>query len=56
MLNEDLASVAEWLNDHKLTLNVVKSKFMIIGNSQRLKALGKFSLQICDAFLDKANL
>ena len=35
MLNEDLASVAEWLNDHKLTLNVAKSKFMIIGSSQR---------------------
>ena len=51
MLNEDLASVAEWLNDHKLTLNVVaKSKFMIIGSSQRLNSLGKFrcSLQICD--------
>ena len=55
MLNEDLASVAEWLNDHKLTLNLAKSKFMIIGSSQRLKALGTFSLQICDEFLDKAD-
>ena len=54
MLNEDLANVAEWLNDHKLTLNVAKSKFMI-GSSQRLKALGPFSLQICDEFLDKAD-
>ena len=25
MLNEDLASVAKWLNDHKFTLNVAKS-------------------------------
>ena len=32
MLNEDLASVAEGLNDHKLTLNVAKSKFMIVGS------------------------
>ena len=55
MLNEDLASVAEWLNDHKLTLNVAKSKFMIIGSSQRLKAPGTFCLQICDEFLDKAD-
>ena len=55
MLNEDLASVAEWLNDHKLTLNVAKSTFMIIGGSKRLKALGTFSLQICDEFLDKAD-
>ena len=32
MLNEDLDSVAEGLNDHKLTLNVAKSKFMIVGS------------------------
>ena len=55
MLNEDLASVAEWLNDHKLTLDVAKSKFMIIGSSQRLKSFGKFSLQNCDEFLDKTD-
>ena len=55
MLNEDLASVVEWLNDHKLTLNVTKSKFMIIGSSQRVKALGTFSLQISDEFLDKVD-
>ena len=55
MLNEDLASVAEWLNDHKLTLNAAKSKFMIIRSSQRLKSLGKISLQVCDEFLDKAD-
>ena len=55
MLNEDLASVVEWLNDHKLTLNVAKSKFMITGSSQRLKALGTFSLQISDEFLDKVD-
>ena len=54
MLNEDLACVAEWLNDHKLTLNVAKSKFMIIGSPERLKSFGKFSLQIGDEFLDKA--
>ena len=48
MVNEDQACVAEWLNDHKLTLNVAKSMFMIIGSSQRLKSDGKFSLQICD--------
>ena len=55
MLNEDLACTAEWLNDHKLTLNVAKFKFMIIESPQRLKSSGKFSLQICDEFLDKAD-
>ena len=39
MLNEDLASVAKWLNDHRRTLNLAKSKFMIIGSSPRLKSL-----------------
>ena len=28
---------------------------MVIGSSQRLKSLGKISLQICDEFLDKAD-
>ena len=28
---------------------------MIIGSSQRLKSVGKFSLQICDEFLDKTD-
>ena len=40
-------------SDHKLTLSVAKSKFMIIGSPQRLKSLGKFSLQTCDEFLHK---
>ena len=43
------------VNDHKLTLNVAKSTFTIIGSSQRLKSDGKFSLQICDEFLDKTD-
>ena len=37
MLNEDLASVAEWLNDHKLTLNVAKS-MLLYDNWQLTKA------------------
>ena len=28
---------------------------MIIGSLQRLKSVGKFSLQICDEFLDKTD-
>lgn len=33
MLNENVATVAEFLNDHKLALNVAKSKFMSKENS-----------------------
>ena len=43
MLNEDLAGVAGWLSDHKLTLNKANSKFIIIGSSLRLKSLEKFT-------------
>ena len=38
-LNEDLASVSEWLTANKLTLNKSKTEFMIIGSRQRLKTL-----------------
>ena len=35
-LNADLAVITSWLNDNKLTLNVAKSKFMIIGSNSKL--------------------
>ena len=38
-LNEDLASISEWLTANKLTLNKSKTEFMIIGSRQRLKTL-----------------
>ena len=38
-LNEDLASVSEWLTANKLTLNKSKTEFMIICSQQRLKTL-----------------
>ena len=38
-LNEDLASVSEWLTANKLTLNKSKTEIMIIGSRQRLKTL-----------------
>ena len=34
-LNEDLASISEWLTANKLTLNKSKTEFMIIGSRQR---------------------
>ena len=38
-LNEDLASISEWLTANKLTLNKSKTEVMIIGSRQRLKTL-----------------
>ena len=36
-LDEDLASISEWLIANKLTLNKSKTEFMTIGSRQRLK-------------------
>ena len=45
-LNEDLSRVRMWLNKNKLTLNVSKSKFMLIGGSRRLHSFGNLTLRI----------
>ena len=34
-LNDDLLAIANWLNDNKLTLNVDKTKSMLIGSDFR---------------------
>ena len=39
MLERDMQCVIEWLEANKLTLNVVKSEFMVIGTRQRLASL-----------------
>ena len=35
MLNNDLLGVAKWLHDHKLTLNLDKTKCMLIGSNRK---------------------
>ena len=35
-LNRDLSNISEWLNANKLTLNMTKTEFMLIGSRQRL--------------------
>ena len=35
-----------WLNNNKLTLNVLKSNFMLIGGSRRLHSFGNLTLRI----------
>ena len=34
--NADLAAITSWLNDSKLTRNVTKSRFMVIGGRNKL--------------------
>ena len=35
-LNVDLQKVGDWLKDHQLTLNIKKTKTMIIGSGRKL--------------------
>ena len=41
MLEKDIQCVIEWLSANKLSLNVVKSEFMVIGSRQRLACLSE---------------
>ena len=54
-LNEDLCGVKDWLNSHKLTLNTTKSKFMVIGGTQRLNGLENLNLVIDEELLDRVD-
>ena len=43
-LNADLAAITSWLHDDKLTLNVTKSKFMVIGGRNKLSQFNVIAL------------
>ena len=38
-LNEDLLNISKWLIANKLTLNITKTEFMLIGSKQKLNTL-----------------
>ena len=37
-LNQDLLVLAKWLNEHKVTLNLDKTKCMLIGSNRKLES------------------
>ena len=45
-INDELCNIYQWLIANKLSLNVAKTEFMIIGSSQRLTAHGKKTISI----------
>ena len=47
-LNEDMSRIALWLNQNKLTLNVEKTKSMLIGSDRKLRAATAISISIFD--------
>ena len=51
-MTKDLKGITSWLSANKLTLNVLKTDFMIIGSRQRVAALeGNVALRLNDAEL-----
>ncbi|PFX16879.1 putative RNA-directed DNA polymerase from transposon BS [Stylophora pistillata] len=54
-LDEDLNHVKDWLNKHRLTLNIKKSKLMLIGGQKRLKLLGQVNLNINDENIERTG-
>ena len=47
-LNADLKKVGDWLKDHQLTLNIKKTKAMIIGSGRKLTKLTSSFIEIYD--------
>ena len=54
-LNEDLRHLKFWLDDNRLTLNITKSKFMLVGGPQRLKKFESLTLSIDDQVLGRES-
>ena len=54
-LNEDLKIVSKWMETNKLTLNVSKTKLMVIGGKQRLSRLNSIELTINKELIDQVD-
>ena len=54
-LNEDLLRVANWLRENKLTLNLDKTKSMIIGSNRKLGNVSSLSLSIFDTDINTVS-
>ena len=54
-LNADLYAIACWLNDNKLTLNVDKTKAMLIGGDSKLHKLNSLSFFVLCNQLDRVR-
>ena len=54
-MNSDLEKLNNWLKLNHLTLSISKSKFMIIGSSQRLNKIDSISLKVDNMDLDEVS-
>ena len=54
-LNEDLALVNDWLITHKLTLNVSKTKLMVIAGRQKLARVEEIELLVNENTIEQTD-
>ena len=56
-LNSEVRSLNQWLISNKLSLNVAKTEFMVIGSNQRLYSLSdnKVNIEIDDKLIAKVE-
>jgi len=55
-MTKDLRGIASWLSVNKLTLNVLKTDFMVIGSRQKVASLeGEINLSLFYIELERVN-
>ena len=54
-LNRDLLVLAKWLNEHKVTLNLDKTKCMLIGSNRKLESKVALTVSIFDHCVNDAT-
>ena len=54
-LDRDLLAVVKWLNNHKLTLNLEKTKCMLVGSNRKLERKMAVIVLIFDHNVNNAN-
>ena len=47
LMNAELANLKTWLEANKLSLNIGKTEYMIIGSRQRLSTFDNYNLKVC---------
>ena len=47
LMNAELANLKTWLEANKLSLNIAKTEYMIIGSRQRLSTFDNYNLKVC---------
>ena len=54
-LDRDLLAIAKWLNNHKLTLNLEKTKCMLVGSNMKLERKMAVIVSIFDHNVNNVN-